>query len=101
MNRGNRSSGGSGFFLCPNCGAEVKVGAPACPECGSDENTGWSEEPEIWDPDLPAGYGGDDSFDYDEFVRREFGSRRTLDFKRVIMAATVAILIIALLWYLF
>ena len=33
-----------GFFVCPNCGAEVPMKAKSCPECGSDENTGWSED---------------------------------------------------------
>ena len=58
---------------CPNCGAELKPGARVCPECGSDETTGWSEEARSSELGLP-----DDSFDYDEFVKREFsdsGSR--------------------------
>lgn len=32
------------YFVCPNCGAEVRLNALACPECGSDESTGWSED---------------------------------------------------------
>jgi hypothetical protein len=52
---------------CPNCGAELEPGAHACPECGSDENTGWSDEAKNAELGLP-----DDSFDYDEFVKREF-----------------------------
>jgi len=55
---------------CPNCGAEVPTGARACPECGSDEQTGWSEAAQSANPDLP-----EDSFDYDEFVSREFGKK--------------------------
>ena len=31
-------------FVCPICGAEVKVGTPSCLNCGSDDDTGWSEE---------------------------------------------------------
>jgi hypothetical protein len=42
--------------------------ARACPECGSDERTGWSEEANAGTLDLP-----DESFDYDGFVRSEFG----------------------------
>lgn len=53
--------------VCPNCGADVPPRAMACPECGADENTGWSEEAAASNLDLP-----DDSFDYDEFVKREF-----------------------------
>jgi hypothetical protein len=47
------------------------AGALSCPECGSDENTGWSEEAKIDGLGLP-----DDAFDYDEFVRKEFGSEK-------------------------
>jgi rRNA maturation protein Nop10 len=52
---------------CPNCGAEVPVGARACPECGSDEQTGWSEQARYDALDLPGG-----EFDYDDFLRQEF-----------------------------
>lgn len=42
--------------------------ACCCPECGADEKAGWSDEPD-------TGHLGtqDESFDYDDFVRREFG----------------------------
>lgn len=55
---------------CPNCGAEVPPRAKACPECGSDDQTGWSEEAQLDGLDLP-----DDNFDYNEFVKEEFGSK--------------------------
>ena len=55
---------------CPNCGAEVPRNARACPQCGSDEQTGWSEDTHA------DGLGlSDEEFDYDDFVKREFGSR--------------------------
>lgn len=54
--------------VCPNCGADVPPNAKACPECGSCEETGWSEEAASGNPDLP-----DEEFDYDEFVKKEFG----------------------------
>ena len=57
--------------VCPNCGAEVPPNARACPECGADENTGWSEEARQSDLGLP-----DDEFDYDDFVKREFGGEK-------------------------
>lgn len=56
---------------CPNCGAEVPPGAKACPECGSDERTGWSDEARYDSLDLP-----DENFNYDEFVKREFGEEK-------------------------
>ena len=55
--------------VCPNCGAEVPRNAKACPGCGSDENTGWSETAYASDLGLP-----DEAFDYDDFVKEEFGS---------------------------
>ena len=54
--------------VCPNCGAEVPPKARACPECGADEQTGWSERAATQRLGLP-----DDQFDYDEFVKEEFG----------------------------
>jgi hypothetical protein len=54
--------------ICPNCGAAVPPGAAACPQCGSDEQTGWSEDSRYDEADLP-----DENFDYNEFVKYEFG----------------------------
>jgi predicted nucleic acid-binding Zn ribbon protein len=59
--------------ICPNCGAEVPARAKACPECGADEQTGWSEKAQAQRLDLP-----DDEFDYDEFVKEEFGSENKI-----------------------
>ena len=55
---------------CPNCGADVPRHARACPECGADEKSGWSEEAYAERLGLP-----DDNFNYDEFVKEEFGPR--------------------------
>ena len=55
---------------CPNCGADIPRKAKACPECGADEKTGWSEEAETNALGLP-----DDSFDYEDYVQKEFGQR--------------------------
>lgn len=41
------------YFICPNCGADVKPNSLACRECGADENTGWSEETMYDGLDLP------------------------------------------------
>ncbi len=56
--------------ICPNCGAKIPPKARACPECGADEQTGWSEEAHAGGLDLP-----DENFDYNDFVKREFGSK--------------------------
>ena len=53
---------------CPECGAMVPPHARACPECGADEKTGWSEKAHAQRLGIP-----DDDFDYDEFVKEEFG----------------------------
>ena len=67
-------NGNDDYFVCPHCGAEVSHKARACPECGADDETGWAEDADKWRADIPTGYGGDDDFDYDEYVRREFGA---------------------------
>lgn len=55
--------------ICPVCGEDVPIGAVACLECGADHNSGWREELESYDATgLP-----EEDFDYNEFVRREFG----------------------------
>lgn len=54
--------------VCPNCGAPVPLKARACPECGADDQTGWSEDVNAAGLDLP-----DAEFDYDDYVKREFG----------------------------
>ena len=59
--------------ICPNCGADVPRNAKTCPECGSCESTGWSEEAQVDSLDLP-----DESFDYEDYVQREFGPKRRL-----------------------
>ena len=50
---------------------KVPRNAKACPECGSDESTGWSEEAHASGLGLP-----DEKFDYNEFVKQEFGAER-------------------------
>ena len=56
--------------VCPVCGEDVPRNALACPECGADHTSGWRENAETYDgADL-----GEENFDYDEFVRNEFGS---------------------------
>lgn len=54
--------------VCPVCGEDVPSGALACPECGADHNSGWGKDVAYDALDLP-----DEDFDYDEFVREEFG----------------------------
>ena len=55
--------------VCPNCGESLPRTAKSCPECGSDDKTGWSDKAGADNLGLP-----DEEFNYDEFVKDEFGS---------------------------
>jgi predicted amidophosphoribosyltransferase len=58
---------------CPNCGADVPRNAKACPACGADDATGWSEHAYASSLNLP-----EESFDYDDFLEREFGHKNAI-----------------------
>jgi hypothetical protein len=72
----------------------VPRNARACPECGADEQTGWSQEAETSGLDLP-----DESFDYDDFVKKEFGGKspvpRGIPWFWWVVAAVLAVLFLA------
>jgi hypothetical protein len=91
-------------FVCPHCGADVAVGAASCRECGSDAETGWSQDADVWEAGIPAGYGSDDDFDYDEFIEQELPEKRTINAGRELSRwgwrALIAIVCLALLRYL-
>ena len=58
--------------ICPVCEEKVPRNAVACPECGADHSSGWKQGFSIYDGvDLP-----DDDFNYDEFVKQEFGAQK-------------------------
>ena len=91
------------IFTCPHCGAEVPARALACAECGSDAGTGWSEQASDWAGDLPAGYGDDSDFDYEEALRSEGlapGGRpsRAALRRRAVVAVAVLLIVCLLLW---
>ena len=75
-------------FICPNCGGEVPGKARACPHCGSDENTGWSDTAMI------NSGGLEEEFDYDEALKREFGTKKTKSLKDYIYAGVAVVIII-------
>ena len=59
------------WYACPSCGAEVRVGSRGCSRCGPGLPEDWLEEEHLEGislPDDPA------EFDYDEYVKREFGA---------------------------
>jgi hypothetical protein len=83
--------------VCPVCNEEVSPGALACPECGADHNSGWGENADAYDGvDLP-----DDDFNYDDFVKREFGSRvKPAGLKMVWWVAGILLIVALILMYL-
>lgn len=83
--------------VCPVCGEDVPPRALACPECGADHNSGWREDADAYDGvDL-----GDDEFNYDEFVREEFGGSAKPKGISTIWWVTAIVLVAALatLWF--
>lgn len=75
--------------VCPVCGEDVPPRSLACPECGADHNSGWRED-YLDGVDLP-----DDEFNYDEFVREEFGGK-TKSVVSPLWWITAVVLLIAL-----
>lgn len=83
--------------LCPVCGAEVPEGARACPECGSDEKTGWSEGAKYDSLGIPH----DESFSYDDFVKREFGGAKPRRKNQALWVAVAFGILLAFAYMLF
>lgn len=89
----------SDTFECGICGATVKANALACPECGADERTGLRRDAgeSAYDGlELPE----DDTFDYNEFAEREFGSPRPTSGKDLVIKI-VAVVLIAVIFGVF
>ena len=83
--------------VCPVCGEDVPRTALACPECGADHTSGWRKDAETYDAvDLP-----DEDFNYEEFVKQEFGSFRRQVIKTVwwITAILLVAAFIAIYFY--
>lgn len=79
--------------VCPVCGEDVPPNALACPECGACHNSGWKEDADVYDGlDLP-----DDDFDYDDFVKREFGGEAKPAESKLIWWVTAGVLLLLLL----
>lgn len=74
--------------ICPVCGEEVPPRALACPECGADHRSGWREDGE-----------DEESFDYEEFVEREFGSGPRSPRIHPLWIGTAIVLLLAFLWW--
>ena len=85
------------LFACPNCGADVAVGAKVCRECGSDASTGWKGQDEIdyAQVDLPDGYR-DPEREHDRLppVRTPPWVRWTALLVAVVMVGTLLVLFV-------
>ena len=84
--------------VCPVCGEQLQRGLLACPECGADHKSGWRENGDAYDGvDLP-----DEDFNYDDFVKQEFGSQLKPSGSKTVWWITAVLLILAfLVMYLF
>ena len=104
----------SDCYMCPTCGAEVKVGM-ACPGCGPETRTrkrnksartplrrrSWEQDDTHDGLDLP-----DEEFDYEDFVAREFGHRTSKAIRirwywvvtAVLLAITLLTLVLVGVW---
>jgi uncharacterized membrane protein YvbJ len=82
--------------ICPVCGEDVPRDALACPQCGADHNSGWREDADTYDGvDLP-----DDDFNYDDFVKREFGSRaKPLGLKTIWWIVAIALIVAFVVYF--
>ena len=79
---------------CPVCGEDVPRNALACPECGADHNSGWRVEADLND----ALGESTDGFDYEEFVRNEFGNSMKSRGLSTIWWITALLLLLAMVW---
>ena len=80
-------------YICPGCGDEVRVGSKGCPKCNHLDP--WEiEENESYDGiDLP-----DDEFNYDEFIKREFGGGIPKKGKALFWWIVAVIVLVAFVW---
>ncbi len=58
------------WYACPSCGAEVRVGSRGCPQCNPGSRRKKWEQEEYMDG---VDAGDSEDFDYEDFVKREFG----------------------------
>ena len=84
--------------VCPVCGEDVPRSSLACPECGADHNSGWREDADTYDAvDVP-----NEDFNYDEFIRKEFGSAlKPAGVKIGWWIAAIVLIVILLMIYLY
>ncbi|MFT4546134.1 MAG: hypothetical protein ACI8XO_000535 [Verrucomicrobiales bacterium] len=90
-------------FICPGCGAEIRVGPRGCPKCTRQPKPKKKPEPRAWEQDdihdgLDLDLPEDDSFDYDKFVADEFGGPQKRSGKEWLWWVTGVILLSVLVY---
>jgi uncharacterized membrane protein YvbJ len=82
--------------ICPVCGEEVRRDALACPQCGADHNSGWKEDAATYDGvDLP-----ERDFNYEDFVKQEFGSKtKPAGLKTIWWIVGIALIVAVVLYF--
>lgn len=93
------------YFICPDCGAEVRVGSRGCARCASDRATKTWDDRKPWEQD--EAYDGvglpDEDFDYEAFLEEEFGGARKKSKREWLWWGTAVVLLIAMVagWLVF
>ena len=73
MSRPLNSPKDADWYACPSCGTEVRVGSRGCPKCSRDTALkSWEQDDYLDGVDVPEDAA---EFDYNDFVKREFGRR--------------------------
>ena len=90
-------------FICPSCGAEVRVGTKGCPKCTKPPRRRKPPERKPWEQDdvydgLDLDLPEDDTFDYEQFIADEFGGAPERAGRQWLWWVTGVILLIALLY---
>jgi len=82
--------------VCPVCGERVPPKSLACPECGADERSGWKENAADYDGlNLPD---QEEEFDYDDFVKQEFGGAKEKAAAKGWWWVAAVLLLLAFVW---
>ena len=76
---------------CPHCGGEIRSDANFCRHCGSSNADGWNRG------GYDDGYGGDDDFDYEQYIADHHSSSKLSTGLSPLWRAVVIVLLVAFL----
>ncbi|HQZ27021.1 MAG: hypothetical protein KA250_13515 [Verrucomicrobiales bacterium] len=87
-------------FICPSCGAEIRISPKGCPKCNPPKRKRFQPEPDPWErEDTSDGISlPDDDFDYEHFLAEEFGGGPKRNRKQWLWWATAVALLVAVAW---